>query len=62
MSCAGAPRVTSRFEVTIPKQLEIKGMVIAAVADAPGAPTKESIVAGPGVILEQPAALAVELI
>jgi hypothetical protein len=32
------------------------------VADEPGAPTKESVVAGPAVILEQPAKIGVALL
>lgn len=32
------------------------------VADAPGAPTEESVVAGPGIMLEQPAELGAKLI
>ncbi|KAK3389447.1 hypothetical protein B0H63DRAFT_409224 [Podospora didyma] len=47
---------------TIPSSFETKGIIVAAVADKPGAPTKESIVAGPGVILEQPAKLATALL
>jgi len=48
--------------VTIPANFETKGVVVAVVADRPGAPTKESIVAGPGIILEQPASLATALL
>ena len=51
------------INVTIPAEFESnKGVVIAVVADTPGAPTEESVVAGPGVILEQPAELAVALL
>ncbi|EON98274.1 putative stress response protein rds1p-like protein [Phaeoacremonium minimum UCRPA7] len=51
------------INVTIPAEFEKdKGVVIAVVADTPGAPTKETVVAGPGIILEQPAALAVALL
>ncbi|XXH00655.1 Cytochrome c oxidase subunit 6 [Hypoxylon texense] len=50
------------IRVTIPKDFETKGVIAAVVADCPGAPTKETVVAGPGIILEQPAALAVELL
>ncbi|KAI4865047.1 ferritin-like domain-containing protein [Hypoxylon rubiginosum] len=50
------------IRVTIPKQFETKGVIVAVVADTPGAPTTDSVVAGPGIILEQPAELAVELI
>ncbi|KAK0641945.1 ferritin-like domain-containing protein [Cercophora newfieldiana] len=48
--------------VTIPAHFETKGVIVAVVADRPGAPTKESIVAGPGIILEQPTALATALL
>ncbi|KAI8630159.1 ferritin-like domain-containing protein [Xylariaceae sp. FL1651] len=48
--------------VTIPKNFETKGVIVAALADTPGAPTKETIVAGPAVILEQPAALGTALL
>ncbi|OTB06149.1 hypothetical protein M426DRAFT_319227 [Hypoxylon sp. CI-4A] len=45
------------IRVTIPAQFETKGVIAAVIADCPGAPTKENVVAGPGIILEQPAAL-----
>ncbi|KAI0157817.1 hypothetical protein GGR57DRAFT_510744 [Xylariaceae sp. FL1272] len=48
--------------VTIPAAFETKGVIVACLADAMGAPTKESVVAGPAVILEQPAYLAPLLI
>ncbi|KAL7625702.1 hypothetical protein AAE478_004923 [Parahypoxylon ruwenzoriense] len=50
------------IRVTIPERFETKGVVVAVVADAPGAPTKESVVAGPGIILEQPVELGTKLI
>ncbi|KAI0169685.1 hypothetical protein GGR52DRAFT_573741 [Hypoxylon sp. FL1284] len=50
------------ISVTIPKQFETKGVIAAVVADTPGAPTKDTVVAGPGIILEQPAALATKLL
>ncbi|KAI0849045.1 ferritin-like domain-containing protein [Daldinia vernicosa] len=50
------------IRVTIPEQFETKGVIAAVVADAPGAPTKENVVAGPGIILEQPTALATKLL
>ncbi|CAJ2507437.1 Uu.00g086230.m01.CDS01 [Anthostomella pinea] len=50
------------IRVTIPAQFDTKGVVIATVADTKGAPTKETIVAGPGIILEQPSALSVKLL
>jgi len=42
------------ISVTIPPQFEEKGVIAAIVADTPGAPTKETVIAGPGIILEQP--------
>ncbi|KAI2608688.1 ferritin-like domain-containing protein [Hypoxylon fragiforme] len=50
------------IRVTIPKEFETKGVIAAVIADTPGAPTKETVVAGPGIILEQPAELATQLI
>ncbi|KAK1759015.1 hypothetical protein QBC47DRAFT_97479 [Echria macrotheca] len=54
------PRVN--IWVTIPSHFETKGVVVAVVADEPGAPTKESLVAGPGIIMQQPAALAASML
>lgn len=48
--------------VQIPPMFEQKGVIAAVVADAPGAPTKESVVAGPGLILQQPAKIGVALL
>lgn len=50
------------IQVTIPAKFEEKGVIAAVVADTPGAPTKETIVAGPGIILEQPEPLGVKLL
>ncbi|KAI1322244.1 ferritin-like domain-containing protein [Xylariaceae sp. FL0255] len=50
------------ISVTIPAAFETKGVIVACLADEKDAPTKESVVAGPAVILEQPAALAPALI
>ncbi|KAI1414563.1 hypothetical protein F5Y13DRAFT_158797 [Hypoxylon sp. FL1857] len=50
------------IRVTIPAQFETKGVIAAVVANTPGAPTKETVVAGPGIILEQPSALATKLL
>ncbi|KAK4458393.1 hypothetical protein QBC42DRAFT_314811 [Cladorrhinum samala] len=48
---------------TIPDRFESnKGVIVACLADEWGAPTKESVVAGPAVILEQPAFLATALL
>ena len=48
--------------VTIPSSFETKGVIVACVTTQPGAPVKESIVAGPGIILEQPHTLAPSLL
>ncbi|KAL2120189.1 hypothetical protein VTJ04DRAFT_4215 [Mycothermus thermophilus] len=48
--------------VTIPEEIEHTGIIVALVADEPGAPTKESVVAGPAIILEQPAKIGVALL
>ncbi|KAI2615941.1 hypothetical protein GGR54DRAFT_256046 [Hypoxylon sp. NC1633] len=50
------------IRVTIPEKFETKGVIAAVIADTAGAPTKETVVAGPGIILEQPVELAIELI
>jgi hypothetical protein len=56
----GWPR--RKIWVTIPPKFETKGVIVACIANRYGAPTKESIVAGPGIVLEQPAALATALL
>jgi hypothetical protein len=48
--------------VTIPSEFEPRGVMIALIADEPGAPTKESVVAGPAAILEQPTELGAALV
>jgi len=48
--------------VTIPAGFETKGVIVACIADSWGAPSKDSLVAGPAVILEQPAKLATALL
>ncbi|KAH8901171.1 hypothetical protein GQ53DRAFT_850608 [Thozetella sp. PMI_491] len=50
------------INVTIPRQFETKGVIIAVIADLEGAPTLESIVAGPTFLLEQPVALGTQVI
>ncbi|KAK8041275.1 hypothetical protein PG994_014282 [Apiospora phragmitis] len=50
------------ISVQIPAKFEEKGVIAAVLADTPGAPTKETIVAGPGIILEQPEPLGVKLL
>ncbi|KAK1832630.1 hypothetical protein QBC39DRAFT_381450 [Podospora conica] len=49
--------------VTIPAEFERgKGVVVAVVADERGAPTRESLVAGPAIILEQPERVGLALL
>ncbi|KAK4098121.1 hypothetical protein N658DRAFT_499705 [Parathielavia hyrcaniae] len=48
--------------VTIPKEFETKGVIMALIANQAGAPTKESVVAGPAAILEQPAEVGAALV
>ncbi|KAH6631323.1 ferritin-like domain-containing protein [Chaetomium tenue] len=48
--------------VTIPAAFETKGVIVALIADQPGAPVMESVVAGPAVILEQPVELGPALV
>jgi hypothetical protein len=50
------------ISVTIPKEFDAKGAIIAMIADQPGAPTNYSVVAGPAVIPMQPAWLAPALV
>ncbi|KAL2173722.1 uncharacterized protein P884DRAFT_211069 [Thermothelomyces heterothallicus CBS 202.75] len=50
------------IEATIPDVFETRGVIVALIANELGAPTKESVVAGPAVILEQPVALGPELV
>lgn len=42
---------------TIPSEFEAKGVIIAVIADEIGAPSKESVVAGPLFIFQQPTSL-----
>ncbi|KAJ9136848.1 Twin-arginine translocation pathway signal [Pleurostoma richardsiae] len=51
-----------KINVTIPADFETKGVIVAVIADTPGAPTKETVVAGPGIMLEQPVALGTALL
>jgi hypothetical protein len=44
--------------VTIPGNFETKGVIVALIANQVGAPTKESVVAGPSMVMIQPLRLA----
>lgn len=48
------PFDTKTNKSRIPPQFEAKGLFLAVIADAPGAPTIDSVKAGPLVIVEQP--------
>ncbi|KAF4447235.1 putative stress response protein rds1p-like protein [Fusarium austroafricanum] len=50
-----------KIEVEIPKAFEARGVIIAVVTDTTGAPTLDSVVAGPNIILQQPAELGAKL-
>lgn len=58
----GVNNITVPFDTktnssTIPAVFDTKGIIIVVVATEPGAPTLESVVAGPLILLEQPATL-----
>lgn len=55
----GVKNYTMSFDIhtnmsTIPAPLDRKGVYFAVIADAPGAPTEDSIIAGPVIIPQQP--------
>ena len=52
------PYDVSTHSTIFPLDLELKGIILAVIADELDAPTEESVVAGPAFILEQPAILA----
>ncbi|KAF7957118.1 hypothetical protein EAE96_004438 [Botrytis aclada] len=52
------PYDVATHSTIFPSDLELKGIILAVIADELGAPTEESVVAGPAFILEQPAILA----
>ncbi|CAL5873441.1 uncharacterized protein PFLUO_LOCUS7720 [Penicillium psychrofluorescens] len=45
---------------TIPRQFDSTSIIIAAIADQPDAPTEDSVVAGPLIMLEQPGTLTLK--
>jgi len=51
------PFDTATNSSTIPSQFEEKGIIMAVIADVEGAPTQQSVLAGPNFILLQPAGL-----
>ncbi|KAK9675144.1 hypothetical protein K7432_016625 [Basidiobolus ranarum] len=52
------PFDTKTNSSTIPQEFENKGVILAVIADVSGAPTEASVLAGPLVILLQPAELS----
>ena len=59
----GVQNITMPFDTktnssTVPAAFDAgRGIIIAAIADTPGAPTLDSVVAGPLILLQQPASL-----
>ncbi len=56
----GVNNITVPFDTktnssTIPAVFDGKGLMLAVIADTPGAPTLDSVVAGPLLLLQQPA-------
>ena len=56
----GVNNITVPFDTktdssTIPAAFDSKGIILAVIADTPGAPTLDSVVAGPLILLQQPA-------
>lgn len=49
------------IDVKIPETFESRGIIIAVVTDTIGAPTKDTVLAGPAIILQQPAELGVKV-
>ncbi|KAL6718354.1 hypothetical protein ACLMJK_004443 [Lecanora helva] len=49
-----APFDTKTNKTTIPKEFEAKGLFLTVISDTPGAPTLDSVKAGPWVLTEQP--------
>ena len=56
-----APFDTQSNTTTIPAEFEDLGLILAVISKDEGATTKEMVVAGPAVLLEQPSAVSLEL-
>ncbi|KAM4057590.1 ferritin-like domain-containing protein [Hirsutella rhossiliensis] len=50
------------IQVKIPPQFEARGVIIAVLTDTVGAPTVDTVKAGPSILLEQPAALGLAVL
>ncbi len=61
MSNISVPFNTWDNSSTIPAEFEELGVIVTIIADQVGAPTMDSVIAGPGIILEQPAAVGLVL-
>lgn len=59
---ASVPLDTTSMTVIVPAELEPKGIFLVVLATEEGAPTDESVVAGPLVLLEDPAELGLLLL
>ncbi|KAF5248707.1 hypothetical protein FANTH_5777 [Fusarium anthophilum] len=49
------------IDVKIPEAFESRGIIIAVVTDTVGAPTKDTVLAGPAILLQQPAELGAKV-
>ncbi|KAJ9625210.1 hypothetical protein H2204_010597 [Knufia peltigerae] len=58
VSNISVPFDTEHNSTTIPESFDALGIIIAIIADAEGAPTKESVVAGPLILPQSPAVLS----
>ena len=61
-SSSASSSASASFRVTVPANLEAKGIFEVVLADEEGAPRAESVVAGPLVLLEDPAGLGLSLL
>ena len=62
MNNVSVPFDTRTASTRIPERFEELGVIISVIASEKGAPTRESVVAGPGIILQQPAAVGLALV
>jgi len=51
------PFDTSTNSTVIPSEFEEKGVILAVIADREGAPTEDSVLAGPLFLMQQPGQL-----
>ena len=61
-SSSASASASASFRVTVPANLEARGIFEVVLADEEGAPRAESVVAGPLVLLEDPAGLGLSLL